>query len=458
MLGGCSAMNAMLYTRGNRRDFDEHWQTAANSDWSWDSVLPYFKKSENNHHPNINTTNHGTDGLLNIGHYPSTEFDDYIKSMLQNMFEELDFNTVDDINGDSFIGFGRSFGNLHKGTRHSSAKAFLNPSLIGDRKNLHIIKMAHVKKLIIDKQLKQVTGVEFVRLPEQKSIIAKARKEVILSAGAVNTPQILMLSGIGPSDELTSHKIEIVHSLAGIGKNLQDHIMVPYILSMHKSTAQTPTLEYLIANYMSYIRDQSGMFSNLGSVDFMGFFSTLNDTTYPNIQVMNYLIPKAETQTMRILLNAFNYRDEIVESIVAANQEADTLFVFVVLLNPKSHGTISLRSDNPFEHPKIHPNYLYEIDDVKTFVRALEIVSRLTTTKTFQEHEGEILALDLDECNRFPRESNEYWECYVRHMPITVYHPVGTAKMGSFSDKSSVVDAQLNVHGIQRLRIADASM
>lgn len=458
MLGGCSAINALLYTRGNRRDFDDYWQKVTNSDWSWDSVLPYFKKSERNLFPNVNEKYHGTEGHLKIDQFPSTEFDDYIKLMLQNMFEELSFNTVDDINGEPFIGFGKSFGTVHQGTRQSAAKAFLNPSLIESRKNLHIIKMAHVKKLNIDKQSKRVTGVEFVRLPEQKSIIAKAKKETILSAGAVNTPQILMLSGIGPDDELNSHKIEQVHSLAGVGKNLQDHIMVPYAFSLHKSTAQTPTYEFLAANYMNYIQQRQGMLSNLGSIDYMGFISTVNDTTYPDVQVMNYLIPKANTDIMKMLLTVFNYEDGIIDSIVAANREADTLLVLVVLLNPKSRGTITLRNNNPFESPKIHTNYLHEIDDVKTLVRAMKMMSKLMTTVTFKEHEGELIPLSLQKCDRFSKESDKYWECYVRHLPITVYHASATCKMGFIDDKESVVDARLNVHGIHGLRIADASM
>lgn len=437
--------------RGNRRDYDVHWQAAGGVDWSWDSVLPYFKKFERNLSPN--------EASLNIESYPATEFDEYIKSMLQQFFENLNFKHLDDLYGDSFIGFGRAKGTLTQGTRFSSAKAFLRSDLVGNRNNLHVIKMAHVNRIIVDKTTKQVSGVEFIRLPEQKMTIATVRKEVILSAGAVNTPQILMLSGIGPTDQLEPLQIESIQSLPGVGCNLQDHIFLPYFFSLHKSTAQTPTYQFLADNFINYILNRSGMFSNLGSVDFMGFFSTLNDTVYPDIQVMNYLIRKQSTDTTKLLLGLFNYKQHIVDAIVKANLEADTLFLLMVLLNPKSHGSITLQSNNPFESPKIHTNYLKDIDDVNTLVRSMKIFDKLTETTVFKEHEGEMVEFELEKCDRFPRDSDAFRECYARHMSITLYHPCGTAKMGSRNDDDgSVVDARLNVHGVNGLRVADASM
>lgn len=443
-------MNAMLYVRGNRRDYDLHWQAAGGTNWSWESVLPHFEKFENNVLP--------TETTLNIESYPTTEFDEYIKAMLRNFFENLGFKHVNDHYSDSFIGFAHAKGTLNQSTRSSSAKVYLHSNLIGNRSNLHVIKMAHVNRLIIDKTTKQVNGVEFIRSPEQKTFVATIRKEVILSAGAVNTPQLLMLSGIGSIDQLMSNRIEKIQSLPGVGRNLQDHIMVPYIFSFHKSTAQSPTYQFLIDNFMSYVFNRSGLFSNLGSIDYMGFINTLNDTLYPDIQIMNYLIPKQSTDTMKLLLSLFNYKQQIVDSVVKANLEADTLLMFMVLLNPKSYGSITLKSNNPHDSPKIHTNYLQELDDVKTLIRAMKIVDKLTETKIFKEHEGKIVKIELKDCDQFSRNTDEFWECYVRHMPITVYHPCGTAKMGPSVDDDNVVDAQLNVHGVNGLRVADASM
>lgn len=457
MLGGSGAMNAMLYVRGNRRDYDLYWQQAGGADWSWDAISPYFK-DPNNNATSDDDIDLGPGEPLSIEFYSTSEFDINIKSMLRGMFEDLGFEHFNEFYGEQFNGLFRIRNLLKKATRQSSAKAYIPSSLVGARSNLHVLKMAHVHRLIIDKTTKQVNGVEFTRLPEQKKLLAKVRNEVILSAGAINTPQILMLSGIGPTDQLDSHKIERILSLDGVGRHLQDHIMVPLFFSFHKSTAPTITHQTYAENFFNYLLYRKGPFSHLGSVDYMAFFSTLNDPLYPDIQVMNFLVPKGYTNELTLLLKLQNYHQNIIDQIVVANSKADTHFALSVLLNPKSHGRITLRSKNPFDSPKIYPNYLQEDDDVNTLVRSLKKLSKLTESKTFKEHEGEHLQIKLAKCDVFEKNADEYWACYVRHLMITVYHPVGTAKMGPENDSSSVVDAQLNVIGLKGLRVADASM
>lgn len=455
-------MNAMLYIRGNERDFN-NWHAAGNPTWGWDDVRPFFKKSENNERsPNkIDAKFHGFNGLLKIAAYTSNTADEEIKRMLRDCFAQLGYNELDDINADQFIGFVRSQGTLSHGIRHSAAKAFLRRSVVGERKNLHVIKMAHVTKVIIDEAPpKRATGVEFVLQNGSKTkFLVKTSKEVILSAGSLNSPHLLLLSGIGPAKDLARQHIPVAINAPGVGKNLQDHLIVPYVVSFHKSTAHVTTPSELSDAYYQYLVKRIGNISNLGSTDYTGFISTVHDPQYPDIQFMNFMFEIGTTATVELVLRNFNYKQEIIDSIVATNREAHTLLIFVVLLNPKSRGSIELRSSDPFDAPKIFSNYLQEQADVDTVVRALKILNRLPATKTFKDHEGESIRVNVTGCAHLRNEeSDAYWQCYARHMTLTLYHPVGTAKMGTQIDAEAVVDAQLRVKGIAGLRVADASI
>lgn len=462
MLGGSSAMNAMLYIRGNERDYN-NWHAAGNPTWGWDDVMPFFKKSERNlrSRSKIDATYHGFDGLLNVDAYPSDAGNDRIKRMLRDCFAELGYNEIDDINADRFLGFVRSQGTISQGMRNSVAKAFLSRNIVGDRKNLHIIKMAHVTKVIFDQVTsKRATGVEFIiENGTKKKLTAKARKEVILSAGAINSPQLLLLSGIGRAEDLEQHHISVALDAPGVGKNLQDHIIVPYVVSFHKSSAHVTTLNELSETYYQYLLNRVGTLSNLGSTDYTGFISTVNDPLYPDIQFMNFMFEKQTAATVVRVLQNFNYNQDIIDSIVAANQKAQTLLIFIILLNPKSRGSIELRSTDPFDAPKIFSNYFREQTDVDKVMEALRILNRLPATKAFNDHEGELVRVNITGCAHLvSTERDAYWQCYVRHMASTLYHPVGTVKMGTLNDIEAVVDAQLKVKGIDGLRVADASI
>lgn len=455
MLGGSSAMNALLYVRGNKRDYDR-WQMAGNPTWGWNDVLPFFKKSEKNHLKSLNKNFHGYAGLQHINAYTKFTGDERMKELLMKCFNELGFKEINDINADTFLGFVKSQGTLDNGARHSAAKAFLHRNLIGDRKNLHIIKLAHVTKLIFDKDTRTVTGVEFKRDHHPTNILARARKEVILSAGTINTPQILLHSGIGSADQMKQNEIPLILNLPGVGENLQDHMIVPYILSFHKSSAQPLTIRDLSEAYYQFAINRNGTLTNLGSTDYLGFISTVNDTNYPDIQLLNFMFSKQLTAPLTNLLQLFNYKEKIIDSIVAANTEAETLLIFVALLNPKSRGKIELRNADPFSAPRIFTNYLQEQADIDTVLRALNILRKLPTTNAFKRYEGDVVRVNIEGCDQIKFDSNDYWECYVRHLSITLYHPVGTAKMGR--DKDAVVDATLKVRGINGLRVADASI
>lgn len=449
MLGGTSSINAMIYIRGNRRDYD-HWSELGNNGWEWENVLEYFKKSEDNRveHVFADEKHHGRNGPLKVDSFNSVQM---IKMILAEAVFELGYEEIFDCNGDKNLGFLTAQGTVDYGSRCSTVKAFLIPAM--NRSNLHIVKHAHVTELDFHSD-GSVKGVKF--MVGEKKLTASANKEVILSAGALKTPQVLMLSGIGTQHQLNRHNITVRKELP-VGLNLQDHLIVPYAMTFHRTTSEPISItDYADAVYQ-YSMYQVGRFSNIGSLDFVGFVSTVNDTRYPDIQYHVFHFKKKQPE-LRILLKTIGYKDEIVESFGRANDQAEIVIWAVTLLKPKSRGKVVLRSSDPFDSPKIYHNYLTETEDLETIVRGINILQNITSTSTFKIHEGEEVKVDLPECAKLIYGSQKYWRCYIRHLSISSYHAVGTAKMGPDNDLRSVVDDRLKVKGVKGLRVVDASI
>lgn len=452
-LGGSSGISAMLYARGNNRDYD-NWEKLGNPTWGWKDVLPYFKKSEDNRIlPIANSFGgkyHGKEGLLKVDQY---KWQDPFQEVIINAASELGYKEIMDINGEEYIGYNWMQGNVDKGARVSAAKAFLIPAM--NRKNLHIIKLAHVTNIDFDSK-GSVTGVQLI-LNGTKEITVKANKEVILSAGALGTPHILMASGIGPEKHLKKHGVNIIKNLP-VGKNLQDHVIVPLFLRLHRSTAKSVTREELIDNLYTYLVHKDGPLSSIGITSLSAFINTVDKSSkYPDTQLHHFFFKKRDPELM-FFLSTQGYEEEVAKSIVTDNQQYDILLTWIVLLNPKSAGKIKLRSSDPADKIKIFADYLEVQEDVDTLVRGIKMVQNLTTTNAFKEHEVERMKVIIPGCMKLDIYSDEFLECYVRHMSTTLYHPVGTAKMGPESDKTSVVNPRLKVKGVTGLRVADASI
>ncbi|XP_058821939.1 glucose dehydrogenase [FAD, quinone] isoform X2 [Topomyia yanbarensis] len=456
MLGGSGAINAMLYVRGNRRDYDR-WEEAGNVGWGYDEVLKYFRKSEDNKDPEIADSfggkYHGKDGYLKVQKFPVEN------SLLELVLEggqQLGYKKLLDINGEEHIGFSQLQGNTDRGTRCSPAKAFLVP--VKDRPNLHIIK--HARIINVERDGKGVYRWVNYMYQEHHLKAAKASKEVIISAGSINTPQILMLSGIGPRSLLESVGIDVIADLP-VGKNLQDHLIVPMLIKLNKSTATNydAHIEFT-KNYNEYLMYRTGPLASHGVTSASAFVNTVNVTDkYPDIQLHFFEFRKSSKKSI-MFTEKVGYNDEISESFLEATEEADVLMAFVTLLNPKSRGSIEITTPDwkPYIPPKIIANYLEHSEDVATVIRGTRIVQRLIETKVFKENEAELHRMKLPVCNKLQYDSDEYWECYARHMTITLYHPVGTAKMGPRKDTSAVVDERLKVRSVSGLRVADGSI
>lgn len=451
MLGGCSGMNAMLYVRGNRKDYDQ-WSEMGNSGWSYDEVLPYFKKSEGNkeyHSLGLSCKYHSTKGPLSVDSYNNNE---PISQVILDAVSEMGYNQIFDINAEENIGFGLVQGTLMNGERCSAAKAFLSP--IQERKNLHIIKNAQVTKLIIDDQ-KLIRGVKFILNGHEFK--AYVNKEVILSAGPIETPHILINSGIGPEDELTKFGITPVH-ISPVGKNLQDHMTVLFSFQFNKSHAVSDDPADLAHDTYLYLKSRTGKLAGIGASNLMGFINTKDRySPYPDIQYM-VLAQKKKTIGFKDQFAAFDFKDEILDQFAKANQEADTFQIVTVLVNPKSKGRIRLRPANPLDYPIIDANYLEQSEDLETIRNGLKFLRKFRKTQTFRMNEVQDFLLKNGECEFLNTETDQYLDCIIRYFSGTLYHPVGTTKMGPTCDREAVVNPRLKVYGVAGLRVIDSSI
>lgn len=451
MLGGSSSINAMMYIRGNRRDYD-NWAEWGNPGWSYRQILKYFKKSESNkmaEESEIYAAYHGKDGPMKVDMFFSY---DPIKDMMLDAVKELNYWLNEDTNAENQMGWSFMQGTVDRGRRQSTAKAFLSPAL--NRTNLHIIKHAHVADLIIKKGAAK--GINMVI--GDKKIKAIAKREVILSAGVIGSAQILMNSGIGPKEHLEEVGIEVKRDLS-VGRNLQDHAIVFVPVRLHKSDAQPIPESDMVDHIYSYLMHGVGSLSHLGLLDFTGFVHTTNRTSeFPDIQIHNLQYRMGEEDRLNMVLDKYGYDDLVRESLVSTIKKGELLMVMVVLLKPKSIGKIELRSKDPFDKPIIYGNYLDEQEDVDTFVRGINVVKRIINTKVARKHEAELVRVNLPGCAHIEFDKQGYWECFTRHMTSTVYHPTSTCKMGPDSDPDAVVDARLKVKGIKKLRVIDASI
>ena len=420
-LGGSSSINAMLYVRGHKWDYD-HWSELGNNGWSYDEILPYFKKAEHNEiHQN---DFHGQDGPLNVANirHKNKPVDDFVET------GSSVFGFNEDFNGESQEGIGYYQTTQKNGKRCSAAKAYLVPAL--DRENLTVLTDTNVNKILVNDS--RATGVSCIG-EDGEEFTLNATKEVLLSSGAFGSPQVLLRSGIGPEQEITKHGIEHKVDLPGVGKNLQDHIDY---LSVHKYKSLNLfgfSLGTIFLKYpyelIKYILTKTGMFTSTVA-EAGGFIRSRNDITIPDIQL--HFAPGMVVDHGR-------------ESVWGTGLSCHTC-----LLRPKSRGEVTLRSADPKDDPKIDPKFLSHPDDMRDMVagykKMMKVMNKEPLSKYTSGHVQRPVDLDND----------EDIEQAIREDADTVYHPVGTCKMGS--DEMSVVNERLKVHKVSGLRVIDASI
>lgn len=454
-LGGSSAINAMFYLRGNRRDYNT-WEELGNPGWGWSDALRYFKKSEDNKLEHLQEE-HGTKfhvkgGPLKIDRYWSMDED--FKYVIIDALQERGHEEIWDFNGEQHLGWATVHGTIDKGTRASTAKAFLSP--IKDRANLHVIKHAHVTNLEFKSGTNEVTGVKF--LVNGKELTAKAKKETVLSAGSINTPQIMMLSGIGPKSHLASLNIPVKADLA-VGHNLQDHVIVPYFVSVYRKNKKPIKMDEAANALYSYFMHQLGPVAGIGTSDYIGFLNSKQNQSdpFPDIQIHNFYY-KNGGEHFNIFLKLYGANEEIETSLREAFAEGNILIYYITLLKQSVPGKVELHNTDPLHAPKITTGYLEDDEEVETALRGIRRMQELKGTPSYVTAEAEEIHVKISECDQLDYDSDDYWRCYIRYTSTTLYHPVGTAKMGPDSDPEAVLTPELKVRKVKNLRVVDASI
>lgn len=450
VLGGSSVLNAMVYVRGNRRDYD-NWEALGNSDWNYETVLKYFIKSEDNRNPFLTKTPyHGSGGLLTVQEAPwrtplSLAF---VKAGTEMGYEYRD------VNGAQQTGFMLLQATMRRGTRCSTAKAFIRP--VRNRRNLHISMNAQATKILIDKN-KRAYGVEFIKNNQRHRILA--RKEVVLSAGAINSPQLLMLSGIGPADHLTNHRIPVIADLP-VGDNLQDHVGLGGLtFVVNEPVSFTRARFQSIPIAVEYLMNERGpmTFPGIEGVAFVNTKYADPSGLYPDIQ-FHFAPSSIQSDGGELIHKILNLRDGVYNTVYKPLVNSETWTILPLLLRPKSSGWVRLRSKNPLDFPLIEPNYFAHQEDINVLVEGIKIAMNISDQPAMQRFGSRPHTIPLPGCRHLELFSDEYWECSLRQFTFTIYHPTGTAKMGPSWDPGAVVDPRLRVYGIQGLRVIDASV
>jgi choline dehydrogenase len=422
VLGGCSAINGMIYMRGQAHDYD-HWRQLGNPGWAWDDVLPLFKRSED--HWLGGDEFHGCGGEWRV-EPPRVSWE--ILDAFREAAAEIGIPKIEDFNRGSNEGCGYFQVTQKRGVRWTTAKAFLRPA--AKRPNLLVLTQAQTQRLLVKD--KRCVGVEFLQGNQTKS--ATARAEVILAAGAIGSPQILQLSGIGPGEVLGDHGIEVRHDLPGVGGNLQDHLQL--------------RLVYRIRNTLTLNQRARSIFGRAGMAWEYALFRKGPMSAAPSqLGCFTKSGPGFETPNLE-----YHVQPLSLDKFGDALHPFPAFTASVCNLRPTSRGYVRIKSPRPGDHPEIRLNYLSTPEDRRVAADAIRLTRRIAATRALARFEPEEYRPGAE------LQSEEELIRAASDIGTTIFHPVGTCKMGPAEDRQAVVDPELRVHGMEGLRIADASI
>ena len=421
VLGGSSSINAMIYIRGQHEDYDG-WAAQGNPGWGWNDVLPYFRRAE--HNERGADPFHGAAGPLNVMDLrsPNRFGPAFVQAAVQ-----AGYRHNPDFNGAQQEGFGMYQVTHRNGERFSAAKAYVTPNL--GRPNLQVITEAHTTRILMEGR--RAVGVEFRRGGQLQRL--EAGREVLLSAGALHSPQILMLSGIGPGAQLQAHGIAVAHDLPGVGRNLHDHpdviqvVAAPHLTDLFGLSHRN--IGALIKSIFEWRSSRTGRLTT-NFAEAGGFVRSSPDVPVPDLQlhfVIGKLVDHGRKTTFGLGYSCH-----------------------VCLLHPDSRGSVRLASSDPAAAPLIDPNFLGERSDLERLVRGFKVTRDILGQSALAVWGGRELTSSAS------ARTDEEIEQFIRNRADTIYHPVGSCRMGTGAD--DVVDSQLRVHGIERLRVVDGSI
>ncbi|CAH0714666.1 unnamed protein product, partial [Brenthis ino] len=434
MLGGSSNVNYMYYVRGFKENYED-WVARGNNGWNWNTLNKYYRR--------IEYVNY-SDNLKRKSENPSDPYIGLTRSDRREQtqkyldaFKENGHDIIED-RGFSQIGYYESTFNFYNKQRQSGSHVYIKP--IATRKNLFILKKTVARNIILDNKIAVGVTVE-----EVNGVIKNiyARKEIILSAGSFNSPKLLMLSGIGPKKHLEQVGIHTEVHIQNVGSNLQDHMLVPIVISEGNGTNTLSNLDFL---------------SNLDKFPapaIMGHVALNRNQRYPDYQVTAFPLPSGSIFPTLMCSDVFKWNDDVCV-VIANSTNQNILFSLISFLSPKSRGKIRLKSNNPKDAPLIFTGYFSnKIDQVK-FANSIKDFISVVDTSYFRNVDGKVVNLEIEQCKNFDFNSQKYWECYVLNMASSQFHYSGTCAMGP--EGTGVVDERLRVRGVKNLRVVDASI
>nr|XP_053656743.1 glucose dehydrogenase [FAD, quinone]-like [Cherax quadricarinatus] len=444
----------MVYVRGNRRDYDQ-WEQLGNPGWGYNSVLKYFKKSED-FRGGVSQESDGYHGFGGPQTVENKKWNSTVAEAFVKAGQQLGYPEVDP-NGPEQIGFSIIDITARNGRRWSTGDGYLRPAALKNT-NLHVVLKAHVLKILFDED-KNAVGVSFEQKGKVRTV--KALKEVVLSAGAIGSPQLLLLSGVGPADHLHQHGIPVVADVAGVGQNLQDH---PAVGGLVWTVGNRPSSVNFLSffnpkNIHDFIHHAKGpLTSPTGTEGNAWLPSAVGEPLWPEIQLA--LVTGTPSQDRgRLTPRIIGYKEEVYKDYYGDILGLSGFTLVPVLNRPLSRGTLTLASPNPYDHPLINLNFLHHPDDVTTLVRGIKLALQVGEAPAFTDDlSAKFHDKVLSGCQHEKAYTDAYWACYTRYMATTAYHACGTCKMGPSSDPLAVVDHRLRLRGVSGVRVVDASI